>query len=186
MTRKIKYLIDWDRKITELARKHIKLLSKCQRCGYCCQNTRILVTIPEMIRILQYLGVNFDRVFFIEPEYYSVTIRTRTIGKMSHCMFWDGEKCTIYVVRPFQCFTYPVIFHVGYKDLATFEEIDFGFAYFKCQGRNKHKLRAKIDWLTLELLAYERFHFLVSNYKLQSKLVNRDTLKTVVELNAGR
>ena len=181
---KIEYLIDWDKKIKEFVKQHLRFEDSCQRCGYCCQNNRILVTIPEMIDILRYLGVHFDRVFLLEPNYYTVSIKTKQINNTSYCIFYDNGKCTIYDVRPFQCMVYPAIFYPKYKDFAVYHNTFFGHVYFKCQGRMKSKLKAKIEWMTLELLTYERIQFLMHNYKLQKKLIRNNTIKNVVELYA--
>lgn len=174
----IKKLTEADAKLYKYAEKHINVLSPCNNCGYCCRNNRILVTLPEIIRILKFTEMDFDDVFIIEDNNLSVAIRKNDEG---YCMFRAEGKCTIYPVRPFQCMTYPVLFVGFYRELPTFANEDSEQIYFNCESINDKKMKCSVDYFVFKRYSEQRYRFLRSNYFVQGGLIRSGKLKSIIE-----
>ena len=78
----------------------------CIRCGVCCQETDMMLSDEDIVRIekqgyLQDSFVRFDR------ERYAL-LRNR----QGHCVFYNAQerRCYIYAYRPSGCRVYPVVY----------------------------------------------------------------------------
>lgn len=129
---------------------------KCEKCGYCCSDPGIIVTVThhDIQRITKFLGltpqegIKFLGFYYLEDSkdasrfIASPSIRTikgdTFLGllkeKDGKCIFLDnGNKCSIYTVRPMECRAFPFTFDVkkgwlcwGLADKAKY-----------CRGLNK-------------------------------------------------
>jgi len=172
-------LVKIDSNLRELAIKNMSYVEPCHFCGFCCQNRRILVTIPEIKRILTYTGETFDNVFKIEDNELSISIKTKEIDGEEYCVFYENGKCSIYPVRPFQCLSYPIIFNVFYDKLPTYWRVERGYFYFRCQRDHHRKCRMKIKSKAFADITIKRHEFLEINYKIQKKLIETGEIKTI-------
>jgi len=177
----IKLLIDEDSQIYDKAKKSITEIKPCQQCGWCCNNRRILVTIPEMIRILKHTKKKFSEVFVIEKNRLSVSIKTKKVNNKHYCIFYDNGKCTIHDIKPFQCFTYPVIFHPAVFEIHPPKPMYSEFYVFTCQSPYKDKAKSAIEIDDFELITTKRLLYLTKNYNIQKKLISKNKLVEIVE-----
>ncbi len=177
----IEELIKLDKEIYDRAKKSIMVIKQCQQCGWCCNNKRILVTIPEMIRIHKYTGKTFFKVFRMENNKLSVTIKTKRIDGKYYCIFYENGKCTIHKIKPFQCFTYPVIFHPIVFRINPPFCIENRVYVFKCQSPNESKAISSIYVNDFKEITSMRLDFLVKNYEIQRKLIVKKRLRKVVK-----
>jgi len=178
---KIEELIKMDKEIYDRAKKSIAEVKPCQQCGWCCNNKRILVTIPEMIRILRHTKKKFSDIFVIERNKLSVSIKTKKINGEYYCIFYDNGKCSIHKVKPFQCFTYPVIFNPLIFRIYPPLRKDDDVYVFECQSPNDDKATYSINEKDFREITSMRLDFLNKNYKVQKKLIAQKKLKKVVE-----
>ena len=177
----IEELIEKDEELRVKAEDSILELKQCRQCGWCCNNKRILVTIPEMIRILKHTGKKFSEVFIIEDNKLSVSIKTvETYGK-PYCMFFKDFKCQIHDVKPFQCRTYPVTFHPQVFEFHKPIVVSKSIFKFKCGSPLKKKAEYLVRIDDFYNIAQERLAFLIYNYKIQRKLIIRGELEKIVE-----
>lgn len=174
----VKLLIEADARLHRFAKNYINVLSPCNNCGYCCKNSRILVTIPEMVRILKFTEMNFDDVFVIESNNLSVSIKSSDKG---YCIFRSGGKCAIYPIRPFQCMTYPVVFVEFYRELPTFLYGDANQIVFECQSNSNRKMRCSVGSDVFKVITHQRYSFLSYCYLIQGELIRKRRLKTISE-----
>ncbi|MHA1828794.1 MAG: YkgJ family cysteine cluster protein [Candidatus Heimdallarchaeaceae archaeon] len=177
----IKELIRIDKEIYDRAKKTVVVEIPCQQCGWCCNNKRILVTIPEMIRILKYTRFRFFKVFNIESNRMSVSIKTKKIDDKYYCIFYDNGKCTIHNIKPFQCFTYPIIFHPLVFEINPPLCIANYIYVFKCQTPKNSKAVSSITVKDFEEITSMRIDFLRKNYEIQRKLIIKKKLRKVIE-----
>jgi len=180
--------------IIELTEEHIKLIKKakrsieyiqeCYRCGFCCLNKEILVTIPEVIIILNKLPYKVDEIFNINKNKYTISIKTKEIDGAPYCWFlWKiGAKteCSIYNFRPFQCLTYPVIFHPSVKEFSVYGGKFFSYYAFECQGIGLKLCTALVKKSTFKKITEKRLKFLEKNYVLQKELIEKGLLSDVL------
>ena len=177
----IEELIRMDKEIYDKAKKSITEIKPCQQCGWCCNNKRILVTIPEIIRILKHTKKKFSEVFVIEDNKLSISIKTKKIDSKYYCIFYDNGKCTIHDIKPFQCFTYPIIFHPAIFEIHPPKSYYGKYYVFTCQSPYKGKAISAIEIDDFELITTERLLFLTKNYDIQKKLISKNELAKVVE-----
>ena len=78
----------------------------CLRCGVCCRETEMLLSLKDIGRIER---KGYDRDFFVrfDSEGYATLRNSRGC-----CVFYDAEKsrCKIRAHRPEGCRIYPVIY----------------------------------------------------------------------------
>jgi len=177
----IEELIEKDKELYELAKKSINIIKECKGCGWCCQNSRILVTIPEIIRILKHTVKDFSDVFVIEKNKLSVSIKTKKVNGKPYCIFYDNGKCRIHNIKPFQCMTYPAVFHPCAMALGVVKEHNDKRVVFECQSPKGEKAVYEVLIEKADEITIERVNFLIENYKLQRKLIAQRMLKKVVE-----
>jgi len=177
----IEELIKLDKEIYDRAKKSIAEVKPCQQCGWCCNNKRILVTIPEMIRILKHTGKTFFKVFKIESNRLSVSIKTKKVNGKPYCIFYENGKCSIHQIKPFQCFTYPVIFHPLIFRINPPFCIDNNIYVFKCQSPNDNKAISSIYVKDFKEITSIRIDFLNKNYEIQRKLIAKRKLRKVLK-----
>jgi Fe-S-cluster containining protein len=79
-------------------------------CAWCCY-MEVGVTVPEVVRILDYLEQNFSREELnkLKATVINQDEQTRQLNKLQRlqarlpCIFLQDKKCTIYPVRPLSC-----------------------------------------------------------------------------------
>ena len=171
-------------KLVKKAKRSIETIRPCYRCGYCCQNKEILVTIPEVVLILNKLDYKVENIFNINKEIYTISIKTKEIEGKPYCRFlWKTEfktRCTIYNIRPFQCLTYPIIFHPLFKKLEVYKGKFLSYYIFECQGKAIKTCILLVKKSTFKKLAEERLKFLRKNYEIQRALIKDDILEDVL------
>ncbi len=87
-------------------------VSHCRQCGYCCKameneegNASVIVTKKELEIITKELNTSFDELVSKLEKHP----REKDCWCLSlPCMFYKGDKCQIYDVRPYVCRTYPL------------------------------------------------------------------------------
>jgi len=81
------------------------LFMKCQRCGDCCQETEMLLSEKDILR-LEKKGFRKETFVRFDKEGYAI-LRNRR----GHCVFFNPEKrrCVVYACRPEGCRFFPVI-----------------------------------------------------------------------------
>ena len=177
----IEELIKMDKEIYDRARKSIMEIKPCQQCGWCCQNNRILVTIPEMIRILKHTRKDFSEVFVIEKNKLSVSIKTKKVNGKPYCIFYENGKCSIHQIKPFQCMTYPAIFNPLASLTGVVKEMFKDKVIFECQSPHDEKSVCSVSIEDAEEITAKRTSFLTKNYSIQRKLIAQRKLKKVVK-----
>ncbi len=80
----------------------------CQRCGACCtgESGYVWVTPREAARIARFLGLSgaeFASQYLRKPGTHESLIELPD----ARCIFYAGNACAIYSVRPVQCRTFP-------------------------------------------------------------------------------
>ncbi len=79
---------------------------RCLRCGVCCTETEMLLSIEDINRLE---GLGYRKEFFVlfDEEGYA---RLRNLD--NRCVFYDvdHQRCTVYNCRPLGCRLYPVIY----------------------------------------------------------------------------
>jgi len=111
------------------------IISPCNKCGKCCHDREIRIT-PDEAEIIsaaadkpvQEFAVQQGRVFIL-----------RTID--NRCIFLKDRRCMIYEAKPFQCKTYPIIYHhlaLKSKEFKGFAwTLEMKYLVFSCE-RNEH------------------------------------------------
>ena len=177
----LKELIRMDKEIYDKAKKSITEIKPCQQCGWCCNNKHILVTIPEMVRILKHTGKDFSDIFVIEKNKLSVSIKTKKVNGKPYCIFYENGKCLIHDIKPFQCMTYPAIFNPLASLTGVVKEILKDKVIFECQSPHDEKSVYSVSIEDAEEITAKRTLFLTKNYSIQRKLIAQRKLKKVVE-----
>jgi len=181
LNNQIKELIKMDMEIYELAKKSIEIVRPCQQCGWCCQNKRILVTIPEIIRILKHTGKDFSDIFVIEKNKLSISIKTKKINGKPYCIFYENGKCSIHDIKPFQCMTYPTIFNPLASLTGVVKEILKDKVIFECQAPHDKKSVHSVSIEDIDEITTKRVAFLTKSYSIQRKLIAQRRLKIIVK-----
>jgi Fe-S-cluster containining protein len=84
----------------------------CQEgCAHCCCKPGVLVSIPELLRLLQHVDSSFSaamRAELVERSAgYSAQMRGRNVSdpvdESVPCPFLSADRCTVYEVRPLVC-----------------------------------------------------------------------------------
>jgi Fe-S-cluster containining protein len=80
---------------------------RCLRCGVCCRETEMLLSLKDIERLER---KGYKSKFFVrfDSEGYA-TLK----NKRGYCVFYDTKKrrCKVRTHRPTGCRIYPVIFH---------------------------------------------------------------------------
>jgi len=80
---------------------------RCSRCGVCCRETEMLLSLKDIERLER---KGYPRNFFVrlDSEGYAILRNQR-----GYCVFYDTEKrrCKVRTHRPTGCRIYPVIYH---------------------------------------------------------------------------
>lgn len=103
---------------------------RCRQCGACCQGEelegRVIVSPPEIDRIIEATGLEMREIVVPYPEYIeSVEGRRFTFewclkNEGGKCIFLaEDGRCSIYSARPWICRTYP--FALG-RDTVTISD----------------------------------------------------------------
>jgi Fe-S-cluster containining protein len=79
----------------------------CLRCGDCCRETEMLLSLEDITR-LEEEGYSRDFFVLFDKEGYA---KLRNLQR--HCVFFDVEnqRCKVYKFRPMGCRLYPIIYH---------------------------------------------------------------------------
>ena len=79
---------------------------RCIRCGICCQETDMLLSEKDIVR-LERRGYSKDFFVRFDSEGYAL-LRNR----QGHCVFYNAKerRCDVYAFRPSGCRVYPVIY----------------------------------------------------------------------------
>lgn len=129
---------------------------KCEKCGHCCNDPSIIVTVThhDIQRITRFLSftpqeaIKFLAFYYLEDSAaagkFIASPPIRTIkgdtflgllkDKEGKCVFLDnGNRCSIYPVRPMECRAFPFTFDVKKRWLC------WGVAQKakQCRGLNK-------------------------------------------------
>ena len=116
--------------ISEL--KAIEVISPCRRCGYCCKNKNIFITIPELLKISEY--TRFPPRKFLDRKRLPAFLLKRT-GE--YCIFYRNSSCQIHEIKPFQCRLYPCLLMIDLdRDVKETTTVKFWkenkYFYFIC------------------------------------------------------
>lgn len=81
-------------------------LMHCLRCGLCCTETEMLLSIEDIERLVV-RGHPKDFFVTFDEEGYAIL---RNLD--NHCVFYDvqNRRCRVYSFRPSGCRVYPVIY----------------------------------------------------------------------------
>lgn len=92
--------------------------SICQKtyCSLCCQNTNMVLSKEDMVRIVE-SGYPKEDFCFQDEEGW-----IRLLNSKGRCVFHSGEKCTIYTQRPFGCRLYPIVYDLDLEEPIYDEE----------------------------------------------------------------
>ncbi len=125
---------------------------ECTRCGACCTGEPgiIRVTDAEIAAIAAYLQMSLEEVRsgYVRMNDQGSGIRERVDGA---CVFWIGDGCAIYPVRPLQCRLYPFWFRLLRNPDAWESERK------RCPGIGRGRLWSEEEilerlWLSMERL----------------------------------
>jgi len=94
-------------------------ISPCEQCGKCCHDKEIRIT-PDEAEIISVAANKPIEEFAIQKGRVFIL---KTIN--NHCIFLKNKRCAIHKVKPFQCKTYPIIYH----HLALKSKVFKGFAW---------------------------------------------------------
>ncbi|MCD6514997.1 MAG: YkgJ family cysteine cluster protein [Candidatus Odinarchaeota archaeon] len=110
----------------------------CDHCGYCCQETEMLLTEND-IRRIQKLG--FSKDFFVRVD--GKLLKLKNIN--GHCVFWDPlkKRCTIYPYRPIGCRVYPVIYDISKRKCIIDKECHLWHTVSKKEFQKKCRILKK-------------------------------------------
>lgn len=79
---------------------------RCTRCGTCCQETEMLLSKEDILR-LEKKGYPKESFVCFDKDGYAILRNNH-----GHCVFYNPEKlqCNVYPERPSGCRVYPVIY----------------------------------------------------------------------------
>jgi len=176
-------LVKLDNEIRQKFMYHHEYVFECQRCGECCTNDLVLITIPDLIRILDYTGKSISKVCFKVRDKPLLSLKTKKLtperdrgkskGYNKVCIFYNynDHVCEIYPARPFHCYTYPCAVLPYFDKLPTVFYQDESKIIFKCLTHATTKCTIKvIDIEVLRELTEKRVKLLKTNEKLLSYL----------------
>lgn len=78
---------------------------KCQRCGVCCNNKRVVPSPAERSRLAAFLQVTDARFAADDLESESGELRLTREG---NCVFLGPEGCRVHPARPLVCRLFPL------------------------------------------------------------------------------
>lgn len=78
---------------------------KCQRCGVCCNNKRIVPSPDERARLAAFLSVDEER---FSAEYLDPASDELRLTKDGDCIFLSPEGCRVHPARPLVCRLFPL------------------------------------------------------------------------------
>jgi len=127
------------------------IIAACNQCGKCCYGKEILIT-PEEAEIISNVVNKSVQEFAIPKE---KVFMLKTVN--NHCIFLENKRCVIHAVKPFQCKTYPIIYHYLALTSSVFEGVQGDNLVFSCKNGHTKIIRFT-DFLqqTEERLAYLR------------------------------
>lgn len=98
---------------------------ECVRCGWCCRNLDVSITIYDEIRLRKY-GDIFRKG--------KVGLYLKRIN--GACVFYDGKNCRIYDERPRACIFYPFYILKRGEEIARFGRY-YVYVDKNCRGMGK-------------------------------------------------
>lgn len=78
---------------------------KCQRCGVCCNNKRIVPSPAERERLAAFLGMDGER---FAAEYLDPDSGELKLTKDGDCIFLCSDGCRVHPARPLVCRLFPL------------------------------------------------------------------------------
>ena len=78
---------------------------KCQRCGVCCNNKRIVPSPAERSRLAVFLGIPEER---FAADYLVAASGELRMTENGDCIFLGLEGCRIHPARPLVCRLFPL------------------------------------------------------------------------------
>ena len=183
-------LVKLDNEIREKFEEIHEYVFKCYRCGECCTNDLVLITIPDLIRILDYTGKTVSKVCFKVRNKPLLSLKTKKLspeGKKKRqkvCMFYNysEHECEIYPARPFHCYTYPCPVLPQYARLPTLFYQDEKWIVFKCLTSTTSKCTLRINNIEVfRELTEKRVRLLKVNEKLLQYLFANGIFEKVIE-----
>lgn len=78
---------------------------KCQRCGVCCNNKRIVPSAGERKRLAVFLGTDEERFAAEYLDSASGELRLKSDGD---CIFLGPDGCRVHPARPLVCRLFPL------------------------------------------------------------------------------
>ena len=131
-----------------------KINFECQRCGKCCKHRGDLALTPmDVFQISKFLRISCEemvkRYTQLSHRHDFPQIVLQGVSKQSICIFYDKRKgCTIYPVRPTQCYLFPLATITSFKD----EQ----FRIQHCPGHNANtESQPVLDWIRNSSPRYE-------------------------------
>ena len=118
--------------MSAVEREKVRIISPCAKCGLCCIEKNVFITVDELRRIKEYTGMDIDE--FAEVYHSPLGVVTILLKKdwYGRCIFLKNSLCSIHEVKPFQCRTYPVI----YSPMIAPVEVREGVYVFRCASGN--------------------------------------------------
>jgi Fe-S-cluster containining protein len=128
----------------------------CTKCGICCGDTKekirhILLLNEEAEKIAQATKQPITEFAVKISNKAPYTFEIRKTDKDGKCIFFRGNLCTIYSLRPLICRFYPFELKPNEAKRHTFSCTD------ECPGVNKGKRLDEKIFKKLFQLAYDRF-----------------------------
>lgn len=82
---------------------------ECTGCGKCCKGRPgyVWLNFEEMASIAEFLKLPFDQFTRKFVRQVNGDFSLIEVGEENACVFLEGNKCSIYEVRPKQCRTFP-------------------------------------------------------------------------------
>ena len=187
-------LVKLDNEIREKFEGIHEYVFECQRCGECCTNDLVLITIPDLVRIIDYTGKSLTKICFKVRNKPMLSLKTVKLSpdKLSEkrkrrekvCIFYDynEHECKIYPARPFHCYTYPCPVLPYYSTLPTLFYQDDKYITFKCLASITTKCTIRVkDIEVFRELTEKRVKLLKVNEKLLAYLFARGIFEIAIE-----
>jgi len=110
-------------------------ISQCKQCGECCRNREIRITPDEARAISEHLRKPID-------DFSSVVGPVLQLKQVDErCIFLENNKCKIHAVKPFQCKTYPIIYHHLALSSEVFKGLQVDYLVFSCKNGHTKIIR---------------------------------------------